>query len=103
MKLSISNLKFVILAACTISVLPSAYAYGPNYQAEVYYACTHNPGSSVRLRQGPGQQFRIKGGIPSGTPVKVINSVQGSDGFSWMLVQWKRTVGWSRSDYICNS
>lgn len=77
-----------------------ANALGPAAGAESCYACTHSGGSLI-LRAGPGQKFKKLAGIPYGTTLPIIDSVDGKDGFIWYKVRYGKRIGYARSDYVC--
>lgn len=86
----------------TAAVPASAQQVGPGvgggYEARV---CTNDVGGSLSLRSRPGQGSRVLTQIPAGNGIRVLESRQGSDGFTWMKVSYGRRVGWVRSDYVC--
>lgn len=97
-----SKIGLVTAGLLLATFMGNSHAAGPAaYNSNSAYACTNSKGSSVRMRSGPGQNFRIKGGIPNGTPVRIIESTDGTDGRTWYLVKWRGMSGWSRYDYVC--
>lgn len=94
---------FIASALILIAAVPaSAQQVGPGvgggYEA---YVCTNDVGGRLSLRRAPGQSNRALAQIPAGNGIRVLDSIQGRDGFTWMKVSYKGQVGWVRSDYVC--
>jgi uncharacterized protein YraI len=65
------------------------------------YVCTSDRGGRLTLRTGAGRGYRQIGQIPDGRNIKVLNNVDGNDGFRWFNVSYRGNYGWVRSDYVC--
>jgi uncharacterized protein YraI len=98
---------FKVLFACALifssTVLPASAQVGPGgnsgYSA---YVCTNDVGGRLSMRRAPGQGNRQIIQIPSGKDIRVLDSTQGRDGFTWNLVSYNGRRGWVRADFICN-
>ncbi|OKH52478.1 ligand-binding protein SH3 [Calothrix sp. HK-06] len=97
-------LKALIASALILTAAVPAIAQqvgpgvGGGYEA---YVCTNDVGGRLSLRSGPGQGNRVLTQIPAGNGIRVLESTQGRDGFTWMKVSYGRRVGWVRSDFVC--
>lgn len=63
--------------------------------------CTHDPNSSVNLRNGPSRSNYIIASIRNNEYIRAINWVWGGDGMRWYRVEYNGLVGWMRQDYLC--
>ncbi|AKG24750.1 hypothetical protein IJ00_19725 [Calothrix sp. 336/3] len=66
------------------------------------YVCTNDVGGRLTMRRAPGQKSRQIMQIPAGANLRVIRSVDGSDGFQWFQVAYRGKMGFVRSDFVCN-
>ncbi len=86
------------------SILPASAQVGPGvgggYTA---YVCTNDAGGRLTMRRGAGQGNSQILQIPAGNNVRVLNSIQGRDGFRWLRVSYRGKQGWVRADFVCNN
>ncbi len=99
-------LRRIFIAAALIlssAALPASAEVGPGvgggYSA---YVCTNDTGGRLTVRSSPGQRNRRITQIPAGHDIRVLDNIQGNDGFQWYKVSYKGKLGWVRSDYVCN-
>jgi uncharacterized protein YgiM (DUF1202 family) len=96
----------IILAGVLIlssAALPASAEVGPGVGGGyLAYVCTNDTGGRLTVRIAPGQGNRRITQIPAGQDIRVLDSIQGNDGFQWYKVSYKGKKGWVRSDYVCN-
>ena len=64
--------------------------------------CTRQSGSSVNIRSGAGKNYRVIRQVKTSTSIEVTREMRGDDGFTWNKVTYQGSVGWIRSDYLCD-
>lgn len=106
--------------ALLVTILPVSALAQTRMSSGMNRICTRTPGSSVVLRTGPGTNYPRgllevgSGGaavvdyfeqrnytIPDGEQVFILDSVQGTDEYTWYEVSTNQWTAWVRADFIC--
>jgi uncharacterized protein YgiM (DUF1202 family) len=64
--------------------------------------CTRQSDSNVNIRSGAGKNYKVIRQVRSGHSIEVTRGMQGNDGFTWNKITDEGSVGWIRSDYLCD-
>jgi uncharacterized protein YraI len=93
-------LKYILAASLILSSAIALPAHAED--SSTHYVCTNNRDSSLTLRRGPGKGYKQVRQIPTGNGIRQIDSRTTGDGFTWYKIAYKGSIGWVRSDYVCN-
>jgi uncharacterized protein YgiM (DUF1202 family) len=64
--------------------------------------CTRQYDSNVNIRSGAGKKYKVIRQVKDSTAIEVTREMQGDDSFTWKKVTYKGSIGWIRSDYLCD-
>lgn len=108
-----SSILFLVLATCiaiAAQAIPTlagskpikSYVINDNGTKLMFFmTCTRESGSNVNIRSGAGKNYRVIRKVKETTPIEITREMQGNDSFIWNKVTYKGSVGWIRSDYLC--